>query len=189
VASATFTPPASGLLTQAGWTGFLPINGQTGHATSSYLTGSPAENSFTSGSDTNGSQAVFTALYTFSMVANATYSVAVKVLTQYGSYVVTKSERQSLDAVLRLGSQSVSLAKVTLPHTNNVTRSDTAMTSLGYVTQAPAAATVSYGVTIFRATTTGLATIQYTFTLDKRVSNNNVNDDIWASAPVVTRTS
>lgn len=187
----TWSRTGTGTLTQSGATGFLPTGSTAGHATSSYLTGSPVANSFTSGSDTNGSAATITALYTFNAVKGAKYTVGLKVLTQYGTYnnSTSYSERQSLDATITQGGTSMPLAKVTLPHANNCTRSDSQMG--GYTLQAPSAGTKDYSV-IFTAPADGMVTIRCVFTLDKRYTSlwnpdNRVNDDIWISAPTVTR--
>jgi len=179
-------------LTQAAYTGFLPTGSAANHASSSYLTGSPVADSFTSGSDTNGSAATVTALYTFNAVKGAKYSISLKVLTQYGTYnnSTNYSERQSLVATVVQGGASTSVAKVSVSHTNTCTRSNSQMA--GYTLQTPAQGTKDYSIT-YTATATGAATVQCVFTLDARYSSllrrNYVNDDMWISAPVVTRIS
>lgn len=185
---------SGGTLTQAAYTGFLPTSSATGHAQASYLTGSPAADSFTSGSDTNGSKATVTALYTFNAVKGAKYSIAVKALTQYGTYngSTNYSERQSLDATVVQGGTSAKLASVSVSHTNACTRSNSTMTNAGYTLQTPSQGTKEYTLT-YTATATGAVTIQCVFTLDARYSSllrrNYVNDDMWISAPVVSRIS
>jgi hypothetical protein len=182
-----------GTLTQSAYTGFLPTGSAAGHATGSYLTGSPVANSFTSGSDTNGSAATVTAFYTFNAVQAAKYSVAVKVLTQYGNANGSTgySERQSVDVTVTQGGTSVSVAKVSVSHPtrNQASRSDSTLTRAGYTLQAPSAGTKDYGPVTFTAPSTGAVTVTFVFTLDARRSGNSVNDDIWVSAPVVTRIS
>jgi len=185
---------SGGALTQPDYTGFLPTSSAAGHAKVSWLTGSPVADSFTSGSDTNGSAATVTALYSFNAVKGIKYSISLKVLTQYGTYnnATNRSERQSLDATVLQSGASTKLAKVSVSHSNSCTRSNSTMTRAGYTLQTPAQGTKSYSIT-YTATATGAVTIQCLFTLDARYSGlltrNYVNDDIWISAPVVNRIS
>ncbi len=188
----TWSRTGTGTLTQSGATGFLPTGSTAGHATSSYLTGSPVANSFTSGSDTNGSAATITALYTFNAVKGGKYTVGLKVLTQYGTYnnSTSYSERQSLDATIVQGSATTTLAKVSVSHSNTCTRSNTTMTRAGYTLQTPSQGTKDYTAT-FTAPADGAVTIRCVFTLDARYSSllrtNRVNDDMWISAPTVSK--
>lgn len=183
-----------GSLTQSTYTGFLPTSSAANHARASYLTGSPAADSFTSGSDTNGQAATVTALYTFDGVKGAKYSISLKVLTQYGTYnnSTNYSERQSVDASVVQNGSSANLAKVSVSHSNTCTRSNATMTNAGYTLQTPSQGTKSYTIT-YTAPATGSVTVQCVFTLDARYSSllrrNYVNDDIWVSAPTVTRIS
>lgn len=191
----TWTKTGTLLSSQVGYTGWLPARSSTasGYATGSYV-GDANVSGFTSGADANsGGKVVITVPYTFTAVANTSYTIVFSVVVGYGSYNNSNaySERQSVVVeAVPSGSRptTTGIGKVSLVHTNTVRQTDATMKAANYTLMTPADGKKTFSG-VFLASTSGTVTVRYTFTLDQRMTSNQVNDDIWISDPVVTPTT
>lgn len=145
-------------------------------------------NGFTCMGDANSTSAntILTATYSASVVAGATYEISFSVRMGYcNPSTSTQRLNLSVDAIL---DSTTNLALVGLTHNgvnaNAKLVTDANMTGYTLISNSPTATTFTRSI---RATASGALTIRYTVTLVARPTSSWGNDDIWITAPVVTR--
>lgn len=179
---------------QAGYTGWTKGTGAKGNATAVYV-GDTNVAGFASGADpaSNGGATV-TATYTFPATRNAVYSISLDVMANFGS-PSNKAQRQLLEVSVAQASAATAYPVRVTPIHAGITdylsnNTDGYWDSHDYELQAASAtAKTNYSGTFSSGPNTGTATITYTFTMPALTGSLSVWDDIWASAPLVYKTS
>lgn len=145
---------------------------------------------FTCMGDANSTTAntILTASYSASVVAGTTYQISFAVRMGYCN-PSSSTQRLNLSVDAILGS-TTNLALVGLKHSgvNSNAKLVTDANMTGYTLISNSATATSFTRTI-RAAATGVLTIRYMFTLVARPTGSWGNDDIWITAPVVTRSA